>query len=310
MKIYSNKRILQKGETINETYNVDCFIGEGLFGEVYRVKHRYFDELQAMKIFKKEYLENTDLEEVITEARILCKLLHPNVVRVFEVNRFKKDNDLYYFIATSYISGEPLSKLLKRKIRLEVPVAVSIMIDVLRGLEAAHCSNEAIIHRDINPDNILLSYEGHRPIGMLADFGLARSLNQISELVSARGRYFYFAPECIWDCYLQTSDVFSLGMIFYEMLTGTHPWEYNINLENYDHYKIMKKINSVRKNPPIKPSMYINGIDKNLEQVILKSLENKLENRYRTASTFLEDLKKARSTHNLTQDYWKDQKLK
>ena len=85
------KGILTKGEIIKNTYEVSFFIGQGAFGEVYRVKHKFFDEFQVMKVFKNEYIEKTDLNEVVNEGRILKLLSHPNVVKVFEINTFKKN---------------------------------------------------------------------------------------------------------------------------------------------------------------------------------------------------------------------------
>ena len=91
MTINSNK-ILENGEVINNTYEIGSFVGQGAFGEVYRVKHKFFDEFQVMKVFKNEYVEKTDLNDVINEGQILTRLSHPNVVKVFEINTFNKND--------------------------------------------------------------------------------------------------------------------------------------------------------------------------------------------------------------------------
>ena len=135
---------LTKGEVINNTYEVIFFIGQGAFGEVYRVKHKFFDEFQVMKVFKDKYVEKTELNEVIKEGRILIRLTHPNVVKIFEINTFNKNDKDHYFITMSFVSGESLAQLVKRKIQLDVPVATSILIDVLKGLNAAHTNNPTI----------------------------------------------------------------------------------------------------------------------------------------------------------------------
>jgi serine/threonine-protein kinase len=306
----NNIKTLAKGEVINNTYEVNFFIGQGAFGEVYRVKHKFFDEFQVMKVFKNEYVEKTDLNDVINEGRILTRLSHPNVVKVFDINTFNKNGKDHYFITMSFVAGESLSQLTKRKIHLDVPVATSIMIDVLKGLASAHKNNPTIIHRDISPDNILLSYDEHKPEGILGDFGIAKLLDQVNSLPGAGGRYLYFAPECFMNIYLPTSDVFSAGVVLYKILTGVHPWQYD-----FDHYtlddnkEVSKMINSGRKEEPKKPSLFNEDVDDKLEKVVMKSLEKNMENRYRTASSFLKALQDACIIEDLSHGYWLEQDL-
>jgi len=302
--------ILSKGELINNTYEVNFFIGQGAFGEVYRVKHKFFDEFQVMKVFKNKYVEKTDLNEVINEGRILTRLAHPNVVKVFEINTFNKNEKDHYFITMSFVAGESLSQLVNRKIQLDVPVATSIIVDVLKGLTSAHKNNPTIIHRDINPDNILLSYDNHKPVGILGDFGIAKLLDQVRKLSGAGGRYIYFAPECFMDIYLPASDVFSAGVVLYKTLTGVHPWEYD-----FDHYtlddneEVTKMINLGRKESPKPPSFFNEDIDEQLEKVVMKSLENDMEDRYRTAGSFLKALENTSNTEEPSPGYWQEQNL-
>jgi len=302
--------MLTKGTIINDTYEVNFFIGQGAFGEVYRVKHKYFEQFQVMKVFKNEYVEKADLNEVINEGQILTFLTHPNVVKVFEINTFKKNDKEHYFITMSFVSGESLTKLVNRKMQLDVPVATSIMIDVLNGLSSAHNNNPTIIHRDINPDNILLSYDNQKPAGILGDFGIAKLLDQANSIPGAGGRFLYFAPECFMNIYLPTSDVFSAGVVLYKMLTGVHPWRYD-----FDHYtlddneEVSKMINTARKITPIKPSIFNESIDEKLEKVIMKSLEKNMENRYRTAGSFVKALQSACISENISERYWVEQDL-
>jgi serine/threonine protein kinase len=309
MTINSNK-ILENGEVINNTYEIGSFVGQGAFGEVYRVKHKFFDEFQVMKVFKNEYVEKTDLNDVINEGQILTRLSHPNVVKVFEINTFNKNDVDHYFITMSFVSGESLTQLVKRKIQLDVAVATSIMLDVLRGLTSAHNNNPTIIHRDINPDNILLSYDEHKPVGILGDFGISKLLDQVHSLPSAGGRFLYFAPECFMNIYLPSSDVFSTGIVLYKVLTGVHPWEYD-----FDHYtlddneEVAKMIHFGRRNGPKKPSIFNGNIEDKLEKVVMKSLEINMENRFRTAGSFLKALQNACETRDLSNSYWLEQDL-
>jgi serine/threonine protein kinase len=149
------ENILSRGETLNNTYEIQFFIDEGAFGEVYRVKHKYLG-VQVMKVFKEEYVSKTDLDTVTKEAKILSKLTHQNIVRVFETNSFVKTEKKYFFITMGFVSGETLTQLLARKIQLSIPVALSIQNDLLTGLKFVQEQPLPIVHRDISTDNILL----------------------------------------------------------------------------------------------------------------------------------------------------------
>lgn len=278
--------ILSKGENINDTYEIQFFVGEGAFGEVYRVNHRYLG-IQVMKVFKEEYVNKTDLETVTKEAKILSKLTHPNIVRVFETNSFQKNEKKYYFITMGFVSGETLTQLLSRKIQLPLPVALSIQRDLLTGLKFVQEQTQPIVHRDVSTDNILLSYEKDKPIGMLSDFGLAQSINQLSKLPNAAGRYIYFAPECFLGIYLPTSDVFSSGVVLYKMITGMHPWEYDFDGTNDDTEKITTMVITTRSNDIQNPSLYNDTCTPYLDSVILKAISKDIEERYKSADEFL-----------------------
>ena len=282
----SEIKILTKGEIVNETYEVQFFIGEGAFGEVYRVKHKFLG-IQVMKVFKEEYVRTTDLETVTKEAKILSKLTHKNIVRVFETNSFLKSNNKFYFLTMGFVSGETLTQLLARKIQLPIPIALSIQQDVLTGLMFVQEQTTPIVHRDINPDNILLSYENEKPTAMLSDFGLAQSIGQLSKLPNAAGRYIYFAPECFFGTYLPTSDVFSAGLVLYKMITGMFPWEYDFEGLGNDSEKIATMVISARKKEVMKPSFFNDSCSELLDRVILKAISKDIEDRYVTAKEFL-----------------------
>jgi len=306
-----NNNILSKGEIINNTYEVLFFEGEGAFGEVFRVKHIILKENFAIKVFKEKYTNEVDPKIVLQEGKILMKLTHENVVRVFDVNTFKKNDVDYYFMVMNYVSGESLTKLINRKIQLDLPVATSIMIDVLKGLSVAHQNKlYAIVHRDINSDNILLSYDDYKPFGILGDFGIATLVDQRKSLPGAGGRYLYFAPECFLDLCLPTSDVFSAGVVLYKILTGVHPWSYDFDGTTRDDMEGVKKaVNSSRKKSPIMPSIYNENINKEFENVMMKSLEKKMDKRYPNADSFLRALKNVCKTEDPSGGYWQDQAL-
>jgi transitional endoplasmic reticulum ATPase len=282
----AKENILSKGETINDTYEIQFFIGEGAFGEVYRAKHKYLG-VQVMKVFKEEYVSKTDLDTVTREAKILSKLTHPNIVRVFETNSFLRKEKKYFYITMGFVSGETLTELLARKIQLPTPVALSIQNDLLTGLKFVQEQTQPIVHRDISTDNILLSYEKDKPIAMLSDFGLAQSIDQLSKLPNAAGRYIYFAPECFFGAYLPTSDVFSSGIVLYKMITGMHPWEYDFDDTDNDTEKITTMVITARRKEIQKPSLHNDTCTPYLDYVILKALSKDIEERYKTADEFL-----------------------
>ncbi len=278
--------ILSKGEVINNTYEVQFFIGEGGFGEVYRVKHKYLG-LQVLKVFKEEYAQKTDIVTLVQEAKILSNLTHNNIVRVFEANEFTKNSKVYYFITMAFVSGETLTQRLSRLLKLSFAEAITIQTDLLNGLSFLHKQNPLIIHRDINTDNLLLSYDDNKIVGKLADFGLAQSVDPISIITNAAGRYTYFAPECFWNTYFPSSDVFSAGLVLYKMVTGVQPWDYNFDsIEQGNSEQITNVIISARKEPPRKPSYYNSDCSENFDNIILRAISLNLENRYLNAIEF------------------------
>jgi serine/threonine protein kinase len=280
--------LLKKSEVINDTYTVKFFIGEGAFGEVYRVSHKFMG-LQVMKLLKKKYVEGVDTLKITKEAVILSKLTHENVVRVFETNTFKRDDEKFYFITMEFVSGESISDLLKREIHLPLELSMKIQTDYLKGLSFAQ--ENKIIHRDINTDNILLSYKTDQTQALLSDFGLAQTIDQLSKIPDAAGRYLYFAPECYSGIYLLSSDVFSSGIVLYKMLTGFFPWECNIN-GGESAEEIGRKIALSRKKKFIPASYYDRQVPKSLDKVIEKSLELDIEKRYKNSTDFLNALNK------------------
>ena len=122
--------LLKKNEVINDTYTVKFFIGEGAFGEVYRVSHKFMG-LQVIKLLKKKYVEGVDTLKITQEAVILSKLTHENIVRVFETNTFQREDENFYFITMEFVSGESISDLLKREIHLPLKLTYSILLDLI-----------------------------------------------------------------------------------------------------------------------------------------------------------------------------------
>jgi transitional endoplasmic reticulum ATPase len=277
---------LPKGAVINGTYEVLFYIGEGAFGEVYRVQHKYLG-VQVFKLLKEDFQQSADIEEITREARLLSRVTHPNIVRVFEANTFYFEGRQRQFLTMGFVSGETLTQLLSRRMTLPSQEAVNITIDILKGLSHVHSMVPPVIHRDINSDNILLSYEGSAPVGLLSDFGLAQALDSAEHLPNAAGRYPYMAPECFWGNYLLASDVFSAGVVLYRAVTGLHPWQYELDWVDADPEDVVTEISRARKVKPRPPSFHLEDEDSALDAVILTAIERDIERRYKTAGEFL-----------------------
>lgn len=278
--------ILDKGEVVKGTYTVKFLIGRGAFGEVYRVKHKYLGT-QVLKVIKRAIYSDRDIETMISEALILSSLTHKNIVRVFDANVFIKDNHKFHYIATEFVSGETLQQLIQRRIKLNFKEALKINKDILFGLKEAHQNKPAIIHRDIKPANILLSYENEEDtVAKLTDFGLAIRAERNYPIAGVAGTFPYLANECFDGVYMQASDVFSAGVVFYQMLTGMFPWEYNFSTEYNNHEEICTMILNTRKTAPKPPSYFCSECPESIDEAVLKAINSDVEFRYKDAGEF------------------------
>jgi transitional endoplasmic reticulum ATPase len=290
--VRGNTQLLSRGESILDTYTVEFFLGQGAFGEVYRVRHRFLGT-QVMKVFKAEVSEMTDLETLAGEARILSSLTHPNIVRVFEANTLKKGENSHIFLTMGFVMGESLAQLLDRKVVLPFPIATSIQLDLLEGLAVAHSQQPQVVHRDISPDNVMLSYADDKPTALLSDFGLALQADLNESFLRPAGKYLFMAPECFFRTYLPCSDVFSAAIVFYRMITGTLPWELDVSAQFGNSSALVTGVHKARKAPPLKPSLLCESCTPAIEAVIMKALTLDIEGRYRDATQFLSELKAA-----------------
>jgi serine/threonine-protein kinase len=219
--------MLQEGQVVRGTYEVERFLGEGAFAEVYRVKHRFLGR-QAMKVFKMVGMTTEEIEQYLEEAIILSRFQHPNIVRVFDANVTETSRGTCGFFTMDHVAGGSLEHFWRSHGAAFVPVAttVDLMRQVCRGLAVAHAQNPPLVHRDIKPQNILVGYDTEGLRARLSDFGLAKRANPLTLLVSGRGTLCFKPPEVMkdWQSDSCAGDVWALGCTLYLMLTDRLPY--------------------------------------------------------------------------------------
>lgn len=284
MSFAQTMRILQEGNNILGTYEVERFLGEGAFAEVYRVRHRFLGR-QAMKVFKRPGLSINETEEILGEAIILSRIGHPNIIRVFDANVFECDDGFHGFFTMEYVAGGTLDRFWRSFGEQFIPVeqTVDLVQQVCQGLAVAHSENPPMIHRDIKPQNILVGYD---PTGVrvrVSDFGLAKKVNPMTLIASAQGTLTFKAPEFL-NCQDSTStDVWALGSTLYLLLTDQLP---------YPNFSEEDLISGKRWQTPIPSPIRFNiDVDPELESITMRALAINPEDRYQNAKDMLADLK-------------------
>jgi serine/threonine protein kinase len=208
------------GETVAERYELEELVGHGGMSSVYRAHDSLLERYVALKVLHEQYSKDEDfVERFKREARSVAQLQHPNIVTV--IDRGEQDGRQY--IVFEYVEGENLKEFVVRKGRLQVREALEIAIEVARALGFAH--EHGLVHRDVKPQNVLLNGDGRAKV---TDFGIARSLDVeqgVTQTGTVLGTSNYIAPEQASGKRVdQHSDVYSLGVVLYEMLTGDVPF--------------------------------------------------------------------------------------
>ena len=205
------------GTMIAERYEVIEKIGTGGMADVYRAKDHRLNRFVAVKILKNEYSEDMKfVAKFRQEAQAIACLSHPNIVGVYDVG---EENDMHFFVM-EFVDGITLKKYIERNGKLSVREAVGISLQIANGLEAAHANH--IIHRDIKPQNILISKDGTAKV---SDFGIAKAASSNTITANAMGSVHYISPEQARGGFSdEKSDIYSLGVTIYEMLSGTLPF--------------------------------------------------------------------------------------
>lgn len=252
-------------------------IGEGGMAIVYKAKCRLLNRYVAIKILRPEFTKDEQfVENFRRESQAAAGLSHPNIVSVYDVGQ----EGNIHFIVMELVEGKTLSELIEEKGRLDYKEAINITRQVASALSLAH--KNQIVHRDIKPHNILITNTG---VAKLADFGIAKAVSA-STIIGGNnkvmGSVHYFSPEQARGAYVdERSDIYSLGIVLYEMLTGKVPFDG----DNPISIALMH-IND----PMPSVSAEVPGIPPQLEKIIMKATDKYQTNRYRTADEMIEDL--------------------
>lgn len=287
---------LDVGSTIRETYTILQKLGEGAFSEVFLARHRFLG-LQAMKVFKTNSLSPTS--DQFREAFILSRIAHPNIVRIFEANKINTPAGERSYVTMEYASGGTLHSFLLTHPQLSAEAAIGMQTQICSGLAGAHSQKPPIIHRDVKPQNILLTETDGEPTLKVADFGLAKNIDPKLRMVSAAGTLLYMPPEGFHHYETPASDVYSAGIIFYELLTGTFPFP-SVKYTTEQEFRI--GLARTRTLLPAPPSQVVRGIDGACDEVCLRSLQPDLKKRFQTASEFLKAVESLERTAGMCEE--------
>src|SRR5688572_17891794 len=249
-------------------YQIMSNLGSGGFGTVFLARDVWIDKKVAIKV---PHRQSGDFDDLLQEPRLLAALSHTNVVGIVTAERV----DGVFFIVMDYIKGESLEAVLDREKSLDLPTALNYVVQILKGVEHAH--HTQILHRDLRPANVLVSEAG---VVKVADFGTSRFLEK-SHATTVIGSPPYMAPEQFQGRAVLASDIYSVGVIFYQMLTGTLPYF------SPNPAQIERMVALGRCTPP---KLRNTQIPREISDIIMKAIAAEVSERYQRASELLEDL--------------------
>lgn len=269
--------MIKIGMLMGERYEILEKIGTGGMSDVYKAKDHKLNRYVAVKVLKQEFSENANfVSKFRVEAQAAAGLMHPNIVNVYDVGQ---DEGIHY-IVMELVEGITLKKYIEKKARLSVKEAISIAIQVSMGIEAAH--NNHIIHRDIKPQNIIISKDGKVKV---TDFGIAKAATSNTITSNVMGSVHYTSPEQARGGYSdEKSDIYSLGITLFEMLTGRVPFN--------GETTVAIAIKHIQEEMP-SPRDYIAEIPFSVEQIVLKCCQKSPDRRYQSMAELVKDLKYA-----------------
>ena len=274
------------GEVLGNRYELIEKIGEGGMAIVYKARDNKLNRLVAVKILKVEFANNKDISDKFKkEATAVANFSDANIVNVLDVGH-EEEGNIDYFVM-EYVDGKTLKDLIVENGKLNYTVAISIGIQIAKALECAHRNN--IIHRDVKPQNILVTENG---LVKVTDFGIAKSSTSatITNTTTIMGSAHYLSPEQAKGTFIDLrSDIYSLGIVLYEMVTGLLPFDGESPVTI-----ALKHIQS----EPIEPKKYNASIPDSLNNLIMKAISKECVNRYQNCRELINDLQKIKENPN------------
>lgn len=258
------------GQTVGK-YQILQNLGAGGFGTVFLARDTWIDKKVALKV---PHRQSGKEEDMLQEPRLLAALSHPNIVSILTVERVEGA----FFIVMEYVKGESLEAMLDREKALEPLRAVQAIIQILQGVEHAHKAQ--ILHRDLRPANVLVSEEG---LLKVADFGTSRVVDR-SHAPTVIGSPPYMAPEQFQGRAQLPSDIYSVGVMLYQLLTGTLPY-FSPNPAEIERMVAQGRCTA--------PRVRNSRIPKELSDITMKAMAPDLSERYLSASELIDDLRTA-----------------
>jgi transitional endoplasmic reticulum ATPase len=286
--------IIPKGFIIDGKYSVLLFIKHGNNAETYRVKGKD-SKLYFLKLFNYAKLHRSafDSENNLLEIEFLKTIKHPNIVSYKDSGELIFEGKKFGFLILNFIAGETLAEKISREKIESVYDLKQIISAVLKGLNYLHSLPNPIIHNEITPQNIMLDLSCDIPQAKIIDFGFARSFHASSKAYNKDGLNLNFvASECFNNLYSPQSDLFSVGAVMYQLLYGMPPWYKDISKFKADRTKAEDLILEARKKALTFPetSQYLVDFEESILRILKKSLQNDTEDRFQTASEFLQAL--------------------
>ena len=269
--------MVEIGSFIADRYEILEKIGAGGMSDVYKAKDQVLGRFVAVKILKPEFAEDVNfVTKFHAEAQSAAGLQHPNIVNIYDVG----SEEHVHFIVMEYVEGITLKTYIEKKGQLNYKEAISIAIQVARGIEAAHNNN--IVHRDIKPQNIMISHEGKVKV---TDFGIARAATSNTIHSDVMGSVHYTSPEQARNGFVDgKSDIYSLGIVMYEMVTGRVPFDGDTTVSIAIQH-LQEEM--------VAPSVYAPDLPISLEKIIMKCTQKSQDRRYASMGDLLVDLKHA-----------------
>ena len=274
--------MLEIGMFLVDRYEILSKVGAGGMSDVYKAKDHILGRFVAIKELKQEFSEDINfVTKFRTEAQSAAGLEHPNIVNIYDVG---SENGLH-FIVMEYVEGITLKTYIEKKGQLSFKEATSIAIQVARGIESAH--NKNITHRDIKPQNIIISTEGKVKV---TDFGIAKAISSNTIGSDAMGSVHYASPEQARNGFIDgRSDIYSLGVVMYEMVTGRVP---------FDGETTVAVALQHLQEEMVAPSTYAPDLPISYERILLKATQKSPDRRYQDIAEMLADLRKALTNPN------------